>query len=195
LPLQVGHWWDVLNCSSSSGGYPRGFRTAGRRPLARKLSACCCLVLPRRLSLGFQRSPPSNSPLAVHSCFHLRWVEPSRISASVHPCQWMDPVPPSWFLTTLTVFSGACLAGLLRPAADPGVHRVLVGRVPRGFPSGAMTFHPRCLTLRSLSSPAAVLLAWTPSLLPLAIRRWFDSRAFLRRSSSSRTPMLPSAFA
>jgi len=35
-----------------------------------------------------------------------------------------SPVPPSWFLATSTVSSASRVAGLLHPAADPGVHRV-----------------------------------------------------------------------
>jgi hypothetical protein len=52
--------------------------------------------------------------------------------------------PPSWFLPTLTVSSSMDFAGLLHPAADPGVHRVsasatrLATRLVR-FPDGAST--------------------------------------------------------
>ena len=36
----------------------------------------------------------------------------------------LDPVPSSWFRTTSTACSASCFAGLLHPAADPGVRRV-----------------------------------------------------------------------
>jgi hypothetical protein len=50
-------------------------------------------------------------------------------------------VPPAWFLTTSTAFSAHRLAGLLHPAAGPGVRRVSGRSPPRdgepfeGFPS------------------------------------------------------------
>jgi hypothetical protein len=48
----------------------------------------------------------------------------ARPPPSAPACHGRSPVPSSWFLTTSTVFSARRLAGLLHPAADPGVHPV-----------------------------------------------------------------------
>jgi hypothetical protein len=72
-------------------------------------------------------------------------------------------VPPAWFLTTSTASSAHRLAGLLRPAAGPGVRRVSGRSPPRdgepfeGFPSStAVPRHrgrcPRAVT-GEMSSP------------------------------------------
>jgi len=90
---------------------------------------------------------------------HSRSVPP-RLSPRLHlasacPCQWAGPVPSSWFHTTLAVSSVVHPAGLLHPAADPGVRRVAASTVPmpRHLPGLDL---PRRSTLRSLSTPVAV---------------------------------------
>jgi hypothetical protein len=54
-----------------------------------------------------------------------------------------SPGPPSWFLTTSTVFSARRLTGLLHPAAGPGVRRVSDREIgfptSRTLPAGATT--------------------------------------------------------
>jgi hypothetical protein len=68
-------------------------------------------------------APPPTHPPRVHSrCCHLR-------PRSNQP---RSPVPPSWFLTTSTVSAARRLAGLLHPAAGPGVRRVSDREI--GFP-------------------------------------------------------------
>jgi hypothetical protein len=63
-------------------------------------------------------APPSTCPCSVYS---RDGGLPSLRPRGFHP---RSPVPPLWFLTTSTVSSAARVAGLLHPAADPGVHRV-----------------------------------------------------------------------
>jgi len=46
---------------------------------------------------------------------------------SAFGCQSESPVPTAWYLTTSPGFSALRLAGLLHPAADPGVRRVSHG--------------------------------------------------------------------
>jgi hypothetical protein len=79
-------------------------------------------------------APPPTHPPRVHSrCCHLR-------PRSNQP---RSPVPPSWFLTTSTVSAARRLAGLLHPAAGPGVRRVSDREIgfptSRTLPAGATT--------------------------------------------------------
>jgi hypothetical protein len=62
-----------------------------------------------------------------------RWQPRFGQTATSHP----DPVPPSWFCTTWTASSARWAAGLLHPAADPGVHRVWADACEQtvGFPA------------------------------------------------------------
>jgi len=65
-------------------------------------------------------SPSSTCVRSVHSCTSgLLALRPR----GDHP---RSPVPSSWFLTTSMVSSASSVAGLLHPAADPGVRRVSV---------------------------------------------------------------------
>jgi len=74
--------------------------------------------------MGFSKTaPPSTSMHDVHSCVR-PFRSPGRVSRFSLPLPRAGPVPPSRFLTALTAFSVAHAAGLLHPAADPGVHRV-----------------------------------------------------------------------
>ena len=85
-------------------------------------------------------TPPSTCTPSIHS----RAVAKPRFGpvATSHP----DPVPPSWFRTTLTVSSARRVAGLLHPAADPGVHRVSADRLQAdgGLPRDARFPSRRC---------------------------------------------------
>jgi hypothetical protein len=125
--------------------------------------------------MGFPKiAPPSVSALDVHSCSVPPRLSPRFRLASARSRQGAGPVPPSWFPTTLTVSSVVRLAGLLHPAADPGVRRVAVSlaRVPRHL---RVCDLPRRSTLRSLSTPAAVRRVSTvlPDACPPAVHRFF----------------------
>jgi len=92
-----------------------------------------------------------------------------RESASAHHCQMTGPVPPSRFLAALMVCSAGCLAGLLHPAADPGVRRVSSRLSGVLADSGPRALLADALALRSFSfarsrSPFGVSC-------PLAVRR------------------------
>jgi len=80
---------------------------------------------------------------AKHACFvmclsplHRRALEASTPGmAACHPfgsegSTLRNPVPSSWFCATSMVSSASGVAGLLHPAADPGVHRVSVPLAP-----------------------------------------------------------------
>jgi hypothetical protein len=111
----------------------------------------------------------------------------------VHP---RSPVPPSWFLTTSTVSSASRVAGLLHPAADPGVHRVSARGVPARRPRSSSA-SPRCrsnppkksspkaATRHRARCPLAVPCptAAAPRLVPLpvpALSWWEDRERRLR---------------
>jgi len=90
-------------------------------------------------------------------------------------------VPSSWFCTTSTASSAAAVAGLLHPAADPGIHRVsgsrrpaikpLVSRpprdagpAPRRIPLDSRSASPRSLPpCRSLTTTASMPTALLPA--------------------------------
>jgi hypothetical protein len=114
--------------------------------------------------LGFSKTaPPSTHALDVHSRvrpFRL----PGRVSRFGLPLPGTSRVPPSRFLTALTAFSVVRAAGLLHPAADPGVHRV---------GSSALALRPgerpsRCVTLRRVSLASSLPLS--PGSCPLIVR-------------------------
>jgi len=71
---------------------------------------------PHRPSVSF--APSREGPKRVHS------RHGPRPASSAPGCQSGSPVPTTWYLTTSPVFSALRLAGLLHPAADPGVRRV-----------------------------------------------------------------------
>jgi hypothetical protein len=84
--------------------------------------------------LGFPKiAPPSTWDQDIHSCsFSYRFPDGGRGFGLLLPRA--GPVPSSRFLTALTVYSVSILAGLLHPAADPGVHRVPASSfLPCGF--------------------------------------------------------------
>lgn len=98
--------------------------------------------------MGFPKiALPSTKTNDVHSCV------PLPVARTVQRFGLLLPrtghVPTSWFLTTLPDFSVVNPAGLLRPAADHGVHRVsTLSRIPRGLQLSGL---PRRSTLRSFS--------------------------------------------
>jgi hypothetical protein len=118
------------------------------------------------IDVPLQRSLPRSTrkSLASASKFHLRSL-----------------VPSSWFLTTSTVSSAAAVAGLLHPAADPGVHRVSgsrwpaikpvvsrpprhAGPAPRRIPLDSRSASPRSLPpCRSFSTTASMHAAPLPA--------------------------------
>jgi hypothetical protein len=89
--------------------------------------------------------------------------------ASARPCQGTGPVPPSRFLTVLMACSARSLAGLLHPAADPGV------RLVSGFSLHPCGFQPSPSSrTRAPFEAFPSLVAVRPILLggscPLALR-------------------------
>lgn len=64
-------------------------------------------------------------------------------------------VPPAPFLPASTASSSCRFAGLLRPASDPGVHRVAT--LQRRMPATTSAFSHRCLPFRASPSREAVL--------------------------------------
>jgi hypothetical protein len=65
-------------------------------------------------------APPSTCHRSVHSGVG---DQPTLRLRGFHP---RSPVPSSWFCTTSMGSSASGVAGLLHPAADPGVHHVSV---------------------------------------------------------------------
>jgi hypothetical protein len=111
------------------------------------------------------------------------------VGVSACPCQKAGPVPSSWFFTTWTVCSIADPAGLLHPAADHGVHRVLALASSTLQSEKQLSFHDAS-PFEAFPSPAAIPLR-IPTLLPLVIRRWPGFRVFLRWRVRSRPLVLP----
>lgn len=107
-------------------------------------------------------APPSTSPNRVHS---QRAAGEPDLSPSAPTCQGRSPVPPTWFLTTATAFSARRLAGLLHPAADPGVHPVspLPHRRLSPTPLGSPRFPGTLPPLEVLPRSAAVAQSPAPS--------------------------------
>ena len=76
--------------------------------------------------------PPGTCPPPLHR--HIRRASTPGDRSHLRPrsSQLRSPVPPSWFLTTSTVSSARRPAGLLHPAAGPGVRHVSDREI--GFP-------------------------------------------------------------
>jgi hypothetical protein len=91
--------------------------------------------IPGLLSWGWPATdgcPPETCPPPLHR-HHRRASTPGdRSHRRFGSDQLPNPVPSSWFLATSTVSSARRLAGLLRPAAGPGVRRVSDREI--GFP-------------------------------------------------------------
>jgi hypothetical protein len=114
--------------------------------------------------MGFLRPLPRSPSCEVALTF--------RFCASVCSGQGTDLVPPSRFLTVLMGCSAESFAGLLHPAADPGVRRVsgfllrsLAGSSESAVPTGAST-------LRSFSLAKSCLPFFPPGrACPLVVAR------------------------
>jgi hypothetical protein len=78
-----------------------------------------------RAATGF--APPSTCLPSVYVPHDVATMLRARTAGSNH-------VPSSWFLTTSTVSSARRIAGLLHPAADPGVRRVSCTGPPPTLP-------------------------------------------------------------
>jgi hypothetical protein len=74
--------------------------------------------------------PPSASIRVVNS--HVFSTVARRGARFGLPLPKTGHVPPTRFFTFLTVFSSVDRAGLLHPAANHGIHRVVCGLRPRG---------------------------------------------------------------
>jgi len=104
--------------------------------------------------LGFSKiAPPSTSLRDVHSRF------PSVVSHVSSPSarhrHTAGPVTPPRFLTALTLFSVTKSAGLLRPAADPGVREVrLLHHGPGPWFSHLLHARPYEVLILTSSRPA-----------------------------------------
>jgi hypothetical protein len=104
-------------------------------------------------------------------------------------CHRAGPVPPSRFLTALMACSARSFAGLLHPAADPGVRRVsgfclgsLTGSRVSAFPVGASTLRSFSLASRRLPFwPSWEILPSCHSLLP----GWSEDLRFVKRGRKS----------
>jgi hypothetical protein len=153
--------------------------------------------------------PPPTSPSGVHS--------PRLAAGSASRVPPSPLVPPSWSLTTSTVCSSGGLAGLLHPAAGPGVRRVSVavasvrrdpgiprrgaGRLPRDARSYPSKNVPRSqphrvsaavasLTFpRGLGPAARPAVSSVPSHLASAASAAFE--ALLRNRVRSAAPPFP----
>jgi len=82
---------------------------------------------------------------------------------SASGCQSRSPVPTAWFLTTSPGFSAQGLAGLLHPAADPGVRLVSHDQPkPTAIPATRPPLEGSSHPLVALRSPGALApLAFT----------------------------------
>ena len=121
----------------------------------RNTGRCASSPLHRHLDPASTPAPTRGSSLRPRGC---------------HP---RSLVPSSWFLTTSTASSAVSSAGLLHPAANPGVHRVVTrgaGPYPskNSSPTAAPRHRGRC---------------------PLAVPTGFE--ALLRRRVWCRRPPLP----
>jgi hypothetical protein len=130
-------------------------------PVGRRFLVPSTWPLGQILSWGFQRWPlhRHRSSASTPALPHWRGRPLRLVHASARLCQRTGPVPPSRFLTALMVSSTELLAGLLRPAADPGVRRVSgpswsLSRAPSSRPSPTAR-----APFEALSSTAAVSLS------------------------------------
>lgn len=137
--------------------------------------------IPGLLSWGWPAAdgcPPVTCPPPLHR-HHRRASTPGDRS---HLRSWSDqlpdPVPSAWFLTTSTASSARRLAGLLRPAAGPGVRRVSDRAI--GFPSARPSSparppleepRPSTAVTRSLASDAPLTFLLDPIGAPLRADR------------------------
>lgn len=141
-------------------------------PLSETLFAAARLRTSQAPSIGFLKDLPSiGIPAGVHS----RELAP----ASARSPPGIVLVPSSPFLPASTASSSIRFAGLLRPASDPGVHRVSVPRCR--MPATISALPHRCLPSRAFPSREAVSTSpWF--LAPLSLRglRRCDYEALFR---------------
>jgi len=141
-------------------------------PLSETLFAAARLRTSQAPSIGFLKDLPSiGIPAGVHS----RGLAPA--SARSPPGTVL--VPSSPFLPASTASSSIRFAGLLRPASDPGVHRVSMPRCR--MPATISALPHRCLPSRAFPSREAVPTSpWF--LAPLSLRglRRCDYEALFR---------------
>jgi len=185
----LGGWED----GRSPGGLPKQHHRRPRVHVSRRVPLVLAWTSPGA-SLGVSKdAPPSGWARDVHSCSVPPWLSPRFRLASACSRQGAGLVPPSWFPTTLTVFSVVRPAGLLHPAADPGVRRVaaLPAQVPRhpcvpDLPRRS-PFEASPRPHRSAVSPrfsrTHALLSFTEASCSCERSR-LDSRAFLHGSGS-----------
>jgi len=138
--------------------------TPPRLPALEDPCGCTSCAVTRTFGSTQARSaPPSTSSRRVHS--RESAGEPD-ILPSASASHGRSPVPSSWFLTTPTAFSARRLAGLLHPAADPGVRPVsplrpsspFAGAVGRSRFPGTHTTPRSAPLLRSRSAVTCALL-------------------------------------
>jgi hypothetical protein len=140
---------------SPSGRPPEPFASSAVTSSA--LSRCLCFGPCNARPLCFDHpSTPSRLLLEVPSVGSpFRPSTPGdapKRSPSAPSCQRGSLVPPAWFLSTSTYYSGLTARALLRLAADPGVHRVslLPGHLPcRSRKSGRSAWSTQFPTMHS----------------------------------------------
>jgi hypothetical protein len=171
-----------------SRGLPKQRHRRPRVRVARRIPLVLAWTSPGASHGVSKDAPPSVWPLDVHSCSVPPRLSPRLRLASACSRQGAGLVPPSWFPTTLTVSSVVRPAGLLHPAADPGVRRVAIVLVREPRPPHASDL-PRRSTLRSFSTPVAVRRVSTvlPDACPLAVHRCF----LLSRAKAARLQGVP----
>jgi hypothetical protein len=148
--------------------------------------------------MGFSKTPLHRQKPTLSTPAKPPW---SPTSASLRPAAATRSghVPPSRSLTALTGFSIVDSAGLLHPAADPGVHRVTAPS-PRARGPGSVTSHD-AQPYEAFPSPAAASLE-APPFVPFTIQGWFDFKVLFRwpsplrprRVATPESPMLPWVF-
>lgn len=115
--------------------------------------------LPRSSSLGISKfAPPPTSPRDVHSSRPPRRIEVVVIGSQMPVWPRVPSLP---FLTASTAYSVTRLAGLLHPAADPGVHLVSDSSPASSPPSSAAAdsgFDPLRFGLRKIVLSATWLV-------------------------------------
>jgi len=173
--------------------FPGGCRSSHRRlgfRVSRRIPFVLAWISPGASHGVSKDAPPSVQTLVVHSRLGSPGLALWFLLASACPRQGTGLVPPSWFSTTLTAYSAVRSAGLLHPAADPGVRRVLgpyvgpsLSEAEASSCSGGGSFRdapPFEVSPRSQPSAVSPRFSRTVALLPFAFKRRFDFRVFLR---------------
>jgi hypothetical protein len=129
------------NCRASSGsvslprslldllplpaGSPRVFRSAAFLDRNREVTALMALTSTSKRSRERWcrlSATPHSHEIRVRPSSDIPTERPLQGASSLRHrrCQALVHVPPSWFRTTMTVYSARWFAGLLHPAAEPG---------------------------------------------------------------------------